>query len=142
MRLPWLAHDEAPVPYITIPQYRFKATQVKQAESSRDGQRNVHGCGRVARQGPVRPALQGEACSFLQGYSMPFVVEDHAMCRSKMQQLCASSTWKDTSYSSEGWTAAESCGLTNTELHTVGRHCQGGGHFVSWLWQRFSKQGA
>ena len=22
-RLPWLAHDEAPVPYITISQYRF-----------------------------------------------------------------------------------------------------------------------
>jgi len=52
------------------------------------------------------------------------------------------STRKDTSYRSEGWTTAKLCGLTNTELHTVGRHCQGGGHFVSGLWQRFSKQGA
>ena len=27
MRLPWLAHDEAPVPYITIPQYQFNTTK-------------------------------------------------------------------------------------------------------------------
>ena len=27
MRLPWLAHDEAPGPYITIPQYRFNKTK-------------------------------------------------------------------------------------------------------------------
>jgi len=27
VRLPWLAHDEAPGPYITIPQYRFKKTK-------------------------------------------------------------------------------------------------------------------
>ena len=27
MRLPWLAHDKAPGPYITIPQYRFNKTK-------------------------------------------------------------------------------------------------------------------
>ena len=27
MSLPWLAHDEAPVRYITIPQYRFNKTK-------------------------------------------------------------------------------------------------------------------
>jgi len=27
VRLPWLAHDEAPGPYITIPQYRFNKTK-------------------------------------------------------------------------------------------------------------------
>jgi len=27
VRLPWLAHDEAPGPYITIPQYRFNETK-------------------------------------------------------------------------------------------------------------------
>jgi len=27
VRLPWLAHDEAPKPYITIPQYRFDKTK-------------------------------------------------------------------------------------------------------------------
>ena len=27
MRLPWLAHDEAPGPNITIPQYRFNKTK-------------------------------------------------------------------------------------------------------------------
>ena len=27
MRLPWLAHDEAPGPYITIPQYCFNKTK-------------------------------------------------------------------------------------------------------------------
>ena len=27
MRLPWLAHNEAPGPYITIPQYRFNKTK-------------------------------------------------------------------------------------------------------------------
>ena len=27
VRLPWLAHDEAPGPYITIPQYQFNKTK-------------------------------------------------------------------------------------------------------------------
>ena len=27
MRLPWLAHDEAPGPYITYPHYRFDKTK-------------------------------------------------------------------------------------------------------------------
>ena len=27
MRLPWLAHGEAPGPYITIPQYQFNKTK-------------------------------------------------------------------------------------------------------------------
>jgi len=27
VRLPWVAHDEAPGPYITIPQYLFNKTQ-------------------------------------------------------------------------------------------------------------------
>jgi len=27
VRPPWLAHDEAPGPYITIPQYRFNKTK-------------------------------------------------------------------------------------------------------------------
>jgi len=27
VRLPWLAHDEVPGPYITIPQYRFNKTK-------------------------------------------------------------------------------------------------------------------
>ena len=30
MRLPWLADDEAPGPYITIPQYRFQVNKTKQ----------------------------------------------------------------------------------------------------------------
>ena len=38
MRLPWLAHDEAPGPYITIPQYQFNRTkQHTQSHLSRLG---------------------------------------------------------------------------------------------------------
>ena len=34
MRLPWLAHDEAPGPYITIPQYWFNKTKQHTQDSS------------------------------------------------------------------------------------------------------------
>jgi len=41
VRLPWLAHDEAPGPYITIPQYWFnKTTQhthIRVTRRDRDG---------------------------------------------------------------------------------------------------------
>jgi len=34
VRLPWLAHDEAPGPYITIPQYQFNKTKQHQGKYS------------------------------------------------------------------------------------------------------------
>jgi len=44
VRLPWLAHDEAPRPYITIPQYWFHKTKqhTHTLDAGRDVQNKLH----------------------------------------------------------------------------------------------------
>ena len=49
MRLPWLAHDETPEPYITIPQYRFNKTKQHTHSSIEDLKASDTGSNRSVR---------------------------------------------------------------------------------------------
>jgi len=133
--LPWLAHDEAPGPYITIPQYRFNKTKQHWATCWRRNRRewnNVRRTGREGRRGEGQGGVtraggrweEGEGCGEGGGG------EKERECRDRMFIIWQPPIGENDDYDNEnfwisGWlpvaegTRREGGGTEMRDLHEV-----------------------